>query len=568
MGRGRIMLAALTAASLLAGPASARATERNRTLVFVTEDIPAGLNYDGPAAAIATTQTGFVNLMDPLVGYAPAGANGEGVGLLDFTRFEGRLAERWEFDPATLTWTFHLRRGVRSCAGNELTADDVVYTFARAKSVSGAAPIGWFLSAVGSIAGFTPEVLSDPAKRALGDEVRKLDEYTVAIRQSAPNRLFLPALTTFGLLIFDAKEARRHATAADPWSHDHLNNVGSAGFGPYCLERWRKGDEMVLRANPHYYGDAPAIDRVVIKRVPQSSNRFILLRMGEAQLAERLTPRELLKLRETDGVRVAGVTGNENLFVHMNHKVPPFDDVRIRRAVAAALPTDWIVRNGYFGQAEPWPGLVPASYPGYRPDLDAFRRDHDLAKRLLAEAGYPEGRGLERYAEAFRLTYIAEKEATLGPIATKLRMALRDIGLPVELDPIPSTQYGDRQLVKKDLPFALNDQEKPVVVDAGYAVQLFFASPGAGGVNNMVNYANAEVDRLWTEARNEADEAVRATKVAEIQSILTREVAWLPVVQYRTQWALAPGLEGLVWHPDNAVRFAGLRFAGAKGEGS
>lgn len=556
----RLAVLSPIAAALLAGCGPAAVTRDASTLVFLTEDIPAGLDYDGPAAAIATTQTGFVNVMEPLVGYARGPANADGVRVPDFGRFEGRLAESWRYDRSTLTWTFRLRRGVRSCAGNELTADDVVYTFARAKSVSGAAPIGWFLSSVASIDGFTGDVLSDATKRRLGPEVRKLDRYTVAIRQSAPNQLFLPALTTFGLLIFDARETRRHATPADPWSHAYVNGVTAPSFGAYCVARWTRGNEMVLAANPSYYRGRPAIARVVIKRVPQSSNRFILLKMGQAQLAERLTPREFVRLRNVPGVRVAGVTGNENLFVHMNWKTEPFDDVRVRRAVAAALPTPWIVRNGYFGQARPWGGLVPSSYPGFVPVAETGG-DPALAKRLLAEAGYPGGRGLERFAGAFRLAYIAEKEASLGPIAAAVQTALRRVGLPVDLDPIPSTQYGDRQLVKKDLPFALNDQEKPVVVDAGYAVQLFFASPAAGGVNNMVNYANPRVDALWAAARNETDDAERRALLARIQRQMAADVAWAPVVEYRTQWAMSDRLRGLAWYPDNAVRFADLELA-------
>jgi peptide/nickel transport system substrate-binding protein len=500
------------------------------------------------------------------IGWAASGAKGDavnedGVGLLDFTRFEGRLAERWAFDPATLTWTFHLRRGVKSCAGNELKADDVVYTFARAKSVSGAAPIGWFLSSVASIDGFTVDVLTDPAKRALGDEVRKVDDYTVAIRQSAPNSLFLPALATFGLLIFDSVEARRMASARDPWAHEAINNVNAPGFGAYCLERWAKGSEFVLRAHREHWRGAPKIDRIVIKRVPQSSNRFILVRMGEAQMAEKLTPREALKMRETAGRRVFGINGNETLFVHLNFKTPPFDNSRVRQAMQAALPRDWIIRNGYFGQARPWFGQVPSPYPGALQTPERFVEDAALARRMLAEAGFPEGRGLERFAEAFKLIYPAEKETTLGPIATAVRTALRAVGMPVELEPVPATQYGDRQLVKKDLPFALNDQEKPVVVDAGYAVQLFFASPQAGGVNNMVNYENAAVDSRWAEARVEPDAARRAALIEDIQRKLIADLAFLPIVEYRTQWAATANLRGLVWYPDNAVRFADLEFA-------
>ena len=558
-----LSLAAVLGLTGLAGCDRERADDLGggTSLVYLVEDVPAGLDYDGPAATLPTSQIGIVNLMDPLVEYAATDKVKNGIRQLDFTRFEGRLAKSWSFDEERLVWTLNLREGVVSCTGNELTADDVIYSFARARSVSGSAPIGWFISSVASIDGFTNEVLTDEGARDLGDEVRKVDRYTVEIRQSGPNRLFLHAMTTFGFRVFDSKEVKLHATAHDPWSHDYVNNVTAPGFGPYCLERWSKGNEFVLTANPDYYRGSPAIEREVFKRVPQSSNRFIIMRMEEADLADRLTPREFLRLKDYGHLKVVGITGNETLFVHMNFRTPPFDNILIRKAIAAALPYDWIIENGYFGQARKWNALAPTRYPGADTLFEGPDTGIERARDLLAQAGYPGGRGLEKYADAFRLAYVAEKESVLGPIATAMRTALREAGFPVELDPIPLTQYGDRQLVKKDLGFALNDQEKPAVVDAGYAVQLFFASPAAGGVNNMVNYHSEKVDALWARARTEIDPDKRAELLTGIYRQLSRDIAWLPVVEYETQWVATKTLEGFTWYPDNALRFADLRWA-------
>ena len=189
----------------------------------------------------------------------------------------------------------HLRQGVKSCAGNVFSADDVIYTLARGKSVSGAAPINWFLGSVGSIAGFDRSVFTGGSKD-LGDAVTKIDDHTVQIRQSSDNALLLTVLTIYSMAPFDSVEMKKHATEADPWSHIYANTVNSPGFGPYCLETWVKDDEFVLRANPNYYRGKPAIDRVVIKRVPQSANRALTLRSGQAQLTQRLTVREFENL--------------------------------------------------------------------------------------------------------------------------------------------------------------------------------------------------------------------------------------------------------------------------------
>ncbi|MDX2238925.1 MAG: ABC transporter substrate-binding protein [Hyphomonadaceae bacterium] len=556
--RARLSVAAVSCALLL-GCGSPPLTNADGLLVL-TDETPTGLDYDGPSAAIPQSQTGIVNLMEPLIDYAPGAVNDSGVRIPDFTRFEGRLAERWDFDAARGVLRLHLRRDAVSCAGNPLTAADVVYTFARAKSVSGAAPIGWFLANAGGVADFDGDVFTDPAARTLGDEVRAIDRHTVEIRQGQPNPLLLPVLTTFGLLIFDSVEMRARATEDDPWSHDYANNAAPPSFGPYCVERWVRSSELVLRANPHYYRGAAPIARIVIKRVPQSANRYMIMRMRQAHVAERLTPREVAAIEDVDGLAVRSVQGNESLFLHMNFATPPFDDPLVRRAIAAAIPTRQIIRNGYFGAAVPWTGVAPSSYPGAASGA-VTTDDPARAAALLAQAGYPGGRGLERYPDAFRLAYVAEREAVLGPIAASLQTALRRLGVPATLDPIPSAQFGDRQLVKKDLPFALNDQEKPVVVDAGYAAQLFFVSASAGGVNNMVNYANPALDALWARARGETDRVRRTALIQDIQRLASADVAWAPIVEYRTHWVGDAQVQGWSWRPDNALRFYDLRFA-------
>lgn len=526
-------------------------------VLILAEDVPAGLNYDGPAAAIPSSQQGMVTLLEPLVGYAD-GDTADGVVLPDFSNFEGRLAESWDYDEATLTWTFNLRQGVTGCGGATFNADDVMYTFERAKSVSGAAPIGWFLSNVASIDGFGVEVFGDdPAAKELGDSIVRVDDYTVQIRQGEPNALLLPVLTIFGLLIFDKETMEANATEADPWSHDYVNNTNAPGFGGYCLESWAKNEQITYSAFNDYYRGAPEAQRVSVRRVPQSSNRLVVLRSGQADLVTGLTPREFESISDVDGLSVAGVTGNENLFVHMNFDVEPFDNIALREAISYAIPYEQIIATGYFGQATQWNGIVPSSYPGYQ-DVTSFSYDPDRARELLAQAGYPEGAGLEAFGEAFALSYVAEKESTLGPIVNVIQTALRDVGIPATLDPIPQTQYGDRQLVRRDLPFAINDQEKPIGVDAGYAIQLFFASPENGGLNNMVNYRNEDLDAMWAQARIDPDQASRDATLAKIQQIAASDIAWLPIVEYRTQWAFSDRLGGLKWYPDNSIRYTDL----------
>ena len=538
------LLAALSIAA--SGPAAAQ-----KTLLVLGESVPASLDYDGPSGNHPASQTGFHNLIEPLVDYA-AGRVEDGTQLLDFSKFEGALAESWSFDQATLTWTFKLRQGVKSCAGNTFTADDVLYTYARAKSLTGKAPIGYFLASVASVANFTPALFAKTPeaieRRKLGDEVKKVDDYTVQIRQSAPNKLMLPVLTIFGALTYDSKEMKAHATAEDPWSHDYTNNVNAPSFGPYCLESWKKDEEFVAKANPNYYRGKPYFDRVIYRKVPQSANRLAILRTGQASIVESLTPREIESLRKVPNITIGGGYLNATMFVLLNFKSKPFDNPAMRKAIAYAIPYQDVIKTSYFGEAKQWEGLVPSAYPGYVKTKSQYGYDPNKAKQLLAEAGYPDGKGLEAFADSFKLSYVSERETNLGPTATLIQTRLKALGIPVQLDPQPATQLADRQLVKKDLPFSLYDQSKPVGVDPAYAMQLYFVTPPRG-VNNMTNFSDAKLDELFTKAQIEPDTAKRNEFLAEAQEILMDKLPFVPVVENKLQFAMQNRLKGLVLYP-------------------
>ncbi|WP_428928962.1 ABC transporter substrate-binding protein [Marinibacterium sp. SX1] len=563
----RTGLAAALAAGSVLGAATPSVAQGGDTLLFLAEDVPSGLDIDGPSIAIPTTQLGMVQLLEPLIAYEYFDEpNEDGVLMPDFTKPVGRLLESWDYDPETLVWTLHLRKGVTSCAGNEFTADDMMYTYARALNVGSAVPNAWFLLNMSGVKGFTQDVFSpDEAvakeARVLGDGIRKIDDYTVEVEQVEANPLFLVNIAvTISQGVLDSAVMKEHATDDDPWAYEYANNVNLPSFGPYCLDSWTKNDEIRFKANPNYYRGVAPIETAIIKKVPQGGNRISILRSGQAQLIQGMTPNQYDSLRKMPGIKVSGVTGNEGLFAVMNYDTPPFDNIKLRQAIAYAMPYERIINVGYSGQATQWKAPIPETYPGYNPYEPGYAHDPEKAKELLAEAGYPGGEGLEEFAEQFKLTYVAEKETTLGPVVNQIRSALTEIGIPVTLDPIPQTQYGDRQIVKKDLAFGLNDQEKPIGVDPGYAMQLFFVSAEAGGLNNMMNYKNAELDEQWAVARVEGDMAKREQILNDMQTTLMEDVAWLPLVTFKTQWAHSDKLGGLSWNPSNSLLLYDLHY--------
>lgn len=540
--------------TLVAVASAARAAETQ--LLYLAEDVPVSLDPDGPSSTVNTSQVGRINILEPLIGYAPQSVNEDGIHIPDFTKFEGRLAESWDYDAASLTWTLHLRHGVIGCSGNEFSADDVVYTLARAKSLSGATTVAWFSGAVAGIKGF-PEAMKGGSKE-IGDTVTAVDKYTVKIQQGAPNAFFLLALSLHPIYMFDAKAMKAHATPADPWSHDYANTTAVDGYGPYCLDRWVKGDEFVVHANPHYYRGKPPIDRIVMKKVPQSSNRLVTLRSGQAGLIQGLTPREYASLKGAKGVTVGGVYGNEALFIAPNFHSPVWKDERMRQALAYGIDYNQLLQTGYLGSARKWDGLDPTSFPGSIKTLSQYQYDPEKAKKLLADAGYPGGAGLEKFPDELKLTYASEREATLGPIANVLQSSLRAVGIPIVLDPMPQSQMASRRLVKRDLPLALSDIDKAVAVNSIYQCNLFFMTREKGGIVNTNYYSNPALDDLIESSRASGALEDRLAAAAKLQTMLAADLPWVPIAETKTQWAYTSKLHGLTWYPDNSIRWFDL----------
>jgi peptide/nickel transport system substrate-binding protein len=529
-------------------------------LTVLSEDVPSTLDLDSPGVATDNSQTGVTNLMEPLVYFAKGDVNDEGIQLLDFTNIEGRLAESWKYDKASSTWTFKLREGVESCDGNPFTADDVVYTFARAKSASGGLAHAWFLSGQINVKGFQEMGDPGPARELKDTEVEKVDDYTVRIHTTKENPVTLPTLAHFGLSMFDEEGMKAHATDKDPWSHEYTENEGVASFGPYCLESWTKQSEFVVAANPNYYRGAPAIPRIVYRAVPSTANRVAALRAGDGQLAEHLTPSDYDSLRDGDDVTVGGVYGNQTLMLQMNWKVKPLESKELRDAIGYAIPYDQIIEAVYFGRARPWKGVMPSTYPGFHETSMQYSTDPDKAKQLLSEAGFPNGEGLDQYKNAVQLSYAAERASTLEPVATIVRDALKAVGIPAELNPMPQAQYADARYNKKTLPSVLDDAEKPVVPDVSYGVALLFMSNKYGPPSNNTNYSNPDVDKAILALQNTTDPAKRTALMADIQEQVMDDGNYIPIAEYQTQWAYAPNVKGLTWNTDNTVRWSDLSF--------
>ena len=523
-------------------------------LIVLSDGVATGFNTDGASGLTQYGQVGFGNLMDTVLTFP--GSEKDGVLVPDYSQFQPALATSWTQNG--LTWTFKLRPNVKSCAGNMLTADDIVYTFARGKSLAGGATgLVWFLGNVSGLFTTAPvQPNATAADKQLNGEVKKIDDLTVQFTQVSANSLFPRILANLYLSVFDSKEMMKHATASDPWSKDYVDTTGAAGFGPYCLSQWTSGQSLTITANPGYYKKAQ-FTKVVINAVPSDANRVAALRSGQADIVEALTPAEYRDLAGQSNTAVLQWSSNQLMTLLMNYNFAPWNlpnNKLIRQAVNYAIPYDNIIKTVYFGAAKRFYSMGIA--PGYAGEVDIQTYDTNLdkARSLLAQAGYPNGKGLEKYTNGLQLTYAVERKAILEPIALQVQTSLAQIGIPITLNPVTDAEIRTK-FPKQQVPFALDDFEKAVVADTLYAIQLFFVTNGKGAVYNIMNYSNPKIDSDWAAAQGLPDGADRTAKLTDAQQILMDDAPWAPICLFNTEVAVRKGITGLWGNPSDVMGF-------------
>lgn len=399
----------------------------------------------------------------------------------------GSLAESFEvLDDRT--YQFNLRKGVKFHNGEELKASDVAFTFKRALS-----PIG------GSIAHIVGDI--DP------DGIEVVDDYTVIIKTKTPNSAFLPSLThKGGGVILNQKAVEE---AGDSYS---MNPVGT---GPFQFESWAKGDQIVLTRFEDYYGEAPSFNKMILRAIPEATNRTIELESGGVDIAYEITTNDIKRVEENDQLKLIRKMGNSTTYFAFNTKKAPFDNEKVRQAISYAIDTETIVNAVFRGVGAPADGPVPPNIKYFNEDLGSPVYDVDKAKALLAEAGYPDG---------FKgKIWTNEKKARVD-MCTIIQSQLKEVGIDVEIQVLEWGAY---------LEGIKNAEHEMFMV--GWSTQTpdpdmslygpFHSSQQ--GKNNFSYYDNPKVDEMLEQGRVLSDSPEREALYKELQSIIRTEAPWI-----------------------------------------
>ena len=460
-------------------------------------------------------------------------------------------AESYEVSDDGLTWTFHMRDGLKWSDGSDLTAADFEYSFKRLASPDTAAP--YAETVVGMIDGYQDAIgnpdedgntTTDPDWDALNVRASE-DGKTLTVQLSYPCSYFDK------LASFVATSPVQQATVeanGDAWCTEPDTYVCN---GPYMITEWTPSERIVLSKNPYYVGgwDSSKIvsDTITLLLLEDSSASYAAYNSGEAQLVKDVPTDEIPSLtRAEDGgdFYLDEIMGT--YYISLNDQEEPFTDVRVRKALSLAIDRDYVANTIMQGIYTPaaalvGPGIVDEN--GYFMDnanggepyiSDDYEANLEEAKSLLAEAGYPDGEGFPT------ITYSANDAGYHIPVAEYLQQAWGELGITMNIDKvewssfIPMRRAGDYDISRNGWSMDYNDPSN--------MLELFTTNNG----NNDGKYANPEFDQVIEDSRV-ADKTTHFEKLHEAEDILMNDAACIPVAYYNDFWLQSPSLKG-TWH--------------------
>jgi oligopeptide transport system substrate-binding protein len=427
------------------------------------------------------------------------------------------LAQFWRASRDGLTWTFTLRKGVHFHHGREVTADDVVYSLTRVLDTrlkSTAADL--FMNIRGA-----PEFQRGETRRVTG--LIALDRYTV---QVSLNEASVPFVSL--LAIGQAKIVPRDLAERDPAAF----GVKPVGTGPFRFERWERGREIVLVANPDYFDGPPRLSRLVYRIFPGGELDHMYQEFAKGELEDTQPPTRDYR-RAIAGGRYVYVRRPmfSVRFYGFNTRIKPLDDRRVRQAVVAAVDRTAIIDEAHIGKHTVAHGIVPPGTLGFNPALVAPGYDPGRARTLLAEAGYPGGRGLPKIEIWSSVTNGAiQREHEL------IRRELSAVGIQAEFKYLTDWPTFSKALSEGRLPVFLYAWYADVPDPDNFLTKLFHSrSP-----QNYPRYRNRDVDMLLEAASASPDPQRRVELFRRAEQVIVDDAVILPVWHYTYERLFQP----------------------------
>ena len=453
-------------------------------------------------------------------------------------------AEKYEVSPDGLTWTFTMRDGLKWSDGTELNAKDFEYTFKRIANTNVAAP--YAETVIGMIEGYKDAIDSKNPEKL---NVKASDDgKTLTIKLAYPCSYF-DKIVAFGTM--SPVQKATVEKNGDSWATKPETYVCN---GPYTITEWTPSEKIVCKKNENYKGgwDSSKIvnDKLTFLLLEDSSASYTAYTGGTAQLIKDVPTEEIptLKKDKKDEFNVDPILGT--YYLSMNLNKAPFNNKNVRKALSLAIDRDYVANTVMQGTYTPAYNYVgtgvddvetgkflensKAANGGKTYNSEDYKANLEEAKKALAEAGYPEGKGFPT------ITYSTNDAGYHKAVAEYLQQVYKDLGITMNIDIVdwssftPKRRAGEYEMARNGWIMDYND--------ASNMIELFVSSNG----NNDGKYNNPAFDKAMNDSKV-ADKTAHFAALHEAEKIVSEDYGFIPVAYYNDFWLQSTSLKG-TWH--------------------
>lgn len=475
----RGVIGALMGVALFAGaPDFAHAQSKTSINIALTQE-PPGLDPTLRTAAVIN----FVSMMNIFEGLTKLNEDGT---------FAPNLASSWEISPDGKTYTFHLLPDVKFSDGSPLTSADVKWTFERnAKPESQNNSKEYFVNMA---------------------SIETPDPLTVVVQLKAPSSMLLSRLAWGGASIVSAKTAE-------------TNTTNPVGTGPFMLANWVKGGRIALKRNPLYRSpEKVKLESVTFTVIQDPSAQVAAIQAGDVDLIPQFAAPESVGMLEANpGLEVYKGAAEALAVLGFNNERPPFNDKRVRRAVYQAIDRDQAMQAGHFGYAVPIGSMFSTKHPAYVDFTQEAPYDPEAAKKLLAEAGFPNG---------FSVTVRLPDLVWTHRVAEVVQADLRKVGIQMSIEKFQWAQFLETVFRGEDYDMTIISHVDPLSM-SNFARDYYY------------NYDNAEFSEIWKKIEQATTEADQMAAFRDAQKKLAEDIPVAFLYQPLNLVVAKKGLHGI-----------------------
>ena len=448
-------------------------------------------------------------------------------------------AESWETSEDGLTWTFHLRDGLKWSDGSDLTANDFVYSWERVCDPMVAAP--YAETVLSMVEGYDKAIEGD--LDAL--QVVAQDDNTLVVTLSTPCSYF-GSLAAFATLS-PVQEATVTANG-DAWATSAATYISN---GPFYVSEWVPGSYIMMTKNPYYWNaDAIKLDGIKWNLIEDSNASYSAYQTGEVLMIKDVPTEEIPSLKDSADFHVDPIIGT--YYLSLNLERDAFKDARVRKALSLAIDRDYVANTlmqGTYSPADNFmgPGWIDMDGTQFKDnanggqsyiDVNNYEADLEEAKQLLADAGYPDGEGFPS------ISYTTNDAGYHKVVAEYLQQAWAQLGIDLQVDIVewasftPMRRNGDFDIARNGW---VGDYTDP-----SNMLELFYSTNG----NNDGKFNNADFDAAIDLSRTALDSAERSKALHTAEDILMEETGCIPIAYYNDFWLQSEKITGS-WHSPN-----------------